>query len=178
MLEFALDIATLVFVYTVTFLAVVYIHEVGHYVTGRLLVGIPRSEITIVMTTLPQHVALWDDDEWVGPSEERYHERYQRYDPEDAHATTYIASGSLLQTICIVAVAGALAVSGLESAAQFLVLFSLLLTASYLVYDGVFTFVTGYPAGDYSSLWAISPLVAIGTLLFVVVPHTAVYILI
>lgn len=175
MLEFVLDILLVGSVYLIAFLGIVYVHELGHYLTGRFVVGIPRSEITIVMRSFPQHVALRGDIDWVGPSGEQYIELYEQYDPGDEHATTYIAAGGIIQTIAVVVAAVVFALSGLESYGRFLILFSLLLTLSYLVYDGIFTYSTGYPAGDFSALWRISPVVAVGTLFFVVILHAVVY---
>ena len=176
MVVVALEILVLGVVYLITFLGIVYVHELGHYLTGRYVVGIPRSDITIVMLALPQHVALRGETDWVGPSEERYVELYEQYDPGDEHVLEYIASGEIIQTIAVIGSAVVFALSGLESYGRFLVLFSLLLTVSYLVYDGLFTYSTGYPAGDFSALWRISPVVAVGTLLFVIIPHAVVYI--
>lgn len=176
MLVFALEILLLGVVYLITFIGIVYIHELGHYLTGRFVVGIPRSKIKIMMCTFPQHVALRGGSEWVGPSGERYIELYEQFDPGDEHVTAYIASGEIIQTFAVVGTAMIFALIGLAPYGQFLILFSLLLTVSYLLYDGFFTYSTGNPAGDFSALWRISPVVAVGTLLVVIVPHVVVYI--
>lgn len=72
--------------FVVVVLDTIYIHELGHYVAGRWMVGIPPADIKLVMTEVPQHVALRDDDKWVGPNEfKRYVELYGKHDPDYEH---------------------------------------------------------------------------------------------
>ncbi|MXV63683.1 hypothetical protein GS429_16775 [Natronorubrum sp. JWXQ-INN-674] len=153
-----------------------FVHELGHYVIGRWVVGIPAAEITIVMLESPQHVVLRDGDEWVRPSEfERYSERYERYDPEYTHLEAYIGAGEIFQTIGVLITVGVLLGIGMPSVAASIVLLSLLLTALYLVFDvGMFVY-SGHPAGDYSALWQVSPLAAVAVLLAFLLPHVALY---
>lgn len=160
-------------------IGILYIHELGHYIAGRFIVEIPQSEITIVMRSIPQHVALRGPDGWVSPAAwEDYTTLYERYDPTLAHVEAYIGAGEVVQTIGVVGIAGFLALTGFESIASSIILISILMTGIYLVYDAVVTQLGGHPAGDYSALWMISPRTAVAVLLLFTIPHIGAYLVI
>ena len=160
----------------VVVLGITYIHELGHYAAGRWMVGIPPADIKLVMTEVPQHVALRDDDEWVGPDEyERYSELYGEHDPDYEHLEAYIGAGELVQTIGVVVIAALLIGVGLDGVASSIVLISLFMTGFYIAYDVSFSAYIRNPAGDYSALWVASPLAAIAVLLGFLVPHVLIY---
>lgn len=153
---------------------IIAIHEAGHYMAGRWVVGIPFSEIAIVMTEVPQHVALRGKDEWVSPQDfERYGDLYQRYDPELEHLTVYVGAGLVLQTLGVALGAVALASAGQAGIGRWIVRLSLIMTLFYLLYDLVFTWKRGAPAGDVSAIGAVSPWSAVVTLVLFFVPHGA-----
>jgi len=137
---------------------VLFVHEAGHYYTGRRIVGIPADELRLVSPLIPRYVALRDGEEWVLPADfERYREAYERHDPEYEHMERYVAGGEIIQTLVVVPLAVVLAVSGFASVAATLLLFSILVTLLSVVFDAVWTRRSGAPAGDYSALWAVSP---------------------
>ncbi|MDJ1431516.1 hypothetical protein [Halostagnicola sp. A-GB9-2] len=162
--------------FVVVVLGTIFIHELGHYMTGRWVVGIPSADIKLVMTEFPQHVALCDDDEWVGPDEfERYSELYEGHDPEYEHLEVYIGAGELVQTLGVVAIAAVLVSLGLHSAAASIVLISLLMTGVYLAWDVSLAVYSGQPVGDYSALWLATPLAAVAVLVGFLIPHVVMY---
>lgn len=161
-----------IFPSAVILIVLIYVHECGHYLVGRRVIGVPRSDITIVMTSVPQFVALRDGEGWVSPFEfERYHEVYRRYDRDARHVTTYASAGFFLQTIAVICLAAVLTVGGVDTLARAVVEVSILITLVYLAYDISTTLYTGTPAGDFSGLWRLSPSVAITVVLLFAVPH-------
>ena len=174
-----IDLLWSVLGFVMVVLGIIFVHELGHYVTGRWVVGIPSADIKLVMTEFPQHVALRDGDEWVGPDEfERYSELYGSHDAEYEHLEVYIGAGELVQTLGVVASTAVLISSGQNSLAASIVLISLLMTGAYVVFDASFSIFRGHPTGDYSGLWLASPLAAITVLLGFLVPHVLIYSLI
>lgn len=100
---------------------------------GRWVVGIPSADIKLVMTNFPQHVALSDDEKWIGPDEfERYSELYERHDSDYDYLELYIGAGELVQTLGVVAIATVLVSIGYNSMTASIVLISLLMTGFYV----------------------------------------------
>lgn len=157
-------------------LGIIFIHELGHYLAGRWVVGIPQTDITIVLTDFPQHVALRADNEWVGPDEiEQYSALYEEYDPDHEHLERYIGAGELVQTLGVVTIAAIFVGIGLHGVATLLVIISLLMTGLYLAWDVAGSVYTGQPIGDYSALWKASPLAAVVVFLGFLIPHILIY---
>ncbi|MDQ2052758.1 hypothetical protein RBH26_20150 [Natronolimnohabitans sp. A-GB9] len=155
---------------------IIFIHELGHYLAGRWVVGIPQTDITIVMTEVPQHVALRADNKWVGPNEfEQYSALYEEYDPDHEYLELYIGAGELVQTIGVVTIAATFVGIGLHGVATSLVVISLLMAGLYLAWDVVGSVYTGRPIGDYSALWRASPLAAVAVFLGFLLPHILIY---
>ena len=158
-------------------LGIIFIHELGHYLAGRWVVGIPQADITIVMTDIPQHVALRADNKWVGPDEiEQYSALYEEYDPDHEYLERYIGAGELVQTLGVVIIAAIFVGIGLHGAATSLVIISVLTTGLYLVWDAAGSVYIGRPMGDYSALWEISPLAAIAVLSAFLISHLLMYV--
>ena len=157
-------------------LGIIFIHELGHYVTGRWVVGIPAADLKLVMTEFPQHVALRDDGEWVGPDEfERYSAVYERYDADYEHLEMYIGAGELVQTLGVLTIAVILVSSGLHRVAGSIVLVSLLMTGFYVGFDILSSTRRGHPTGDFSALWLASPFATGIVLVGFFVPHVLLY---
>ncbi|EMA35457.1 hypothetical protein [Halobiforma nitratireducens] len=157
-------------------LGVIFVHECGHYAAGRWVVGVPASDIRIVMGDVPQHVALRDGDEWISPEQfDRYEKRYREYDPDYRHLELYVGAGELVQTVGVVSVAAVLLWAGFDGAAASVIVISLLMTGFYLVFDVVTTVYSGHPAGDYSALWMASPPAAVAVLAGFLLPHVGLY---
>ena len=137
---------------------VLFVHELGHYYTGRQIVGIPAADIKLVSPLFPRYVALRDDNEWVSPMEfERYRTCYERYDPAYEHLERYVAGGEIIQALVVVPAAVALALLGFDGLAGALLFISILTTLVYVVYDAIWSRYSGSPSGDYSALWVVSP---------------------
>lgn len=135
--------------------AVVYVHELGHYVAGRRIAGVPDDEIRMVSWLFPRYVALRDGDDWVAPSEAaRYWRVYERTDPEETHRERFAAGGEIVQTAVLVPAAGVAVVAGFETLATTVLGVSLLTTAVFVLVDGVMTLRNDTWWGDYSVLWA------------------------
>jgi len=157
-------------------LGIIFVHELGHYVTGRWVVGIPAADLKLVMTEFPQHVALRDDGEWVGPDEfDRYSTVYERYDADYEHLEVYIGAGELGQTLGVVTIAVVLVSSGLHRVAGSIVLVSLLMTGFYGGFDILSSTRHGHPTGDFSALWLASPFATGIVLVGFFVPHVLLY---
>lgn len=155
---------------------VIAAHKLGHYLAGRWLVGIPASDIELVVVNLPQYVALRDGDRWASPTEfDRYLTAYHRYDPELDHAAGFLAAGELAQTAVVVSLAGIGVVSSVDVVAQSAVLASVMLVGYHLIADLALNFHMGHPTGDFSALWYHSPVTAGVVVLLVAVPHAALY---
>ncbi|WP_121820527.1 hypothetical protein [Halostella salina] len=163
---------------------IVFIHEFGHYSVGRLLVGIPRSDIRIVLLDFPQHVALRDGDDWVKPHEQpRYGEAYSEYNAERAqfqHIDLYIAGGLIGQTVGVAVIGGLCLVVGERLWAELFVELSILLSGSYFLFD-IGSYLSssrkrGY-TGDFSALWMYSPAGIIMVISFFVLVHGSLYFL-
>ena len=157
-------------------LGIIYIHELGHYVIGRWVIGIPSADLKLVMTEFPQHVALRDDDEWVGPDEfERYSELYKGYDSDYEHLEVYIGAGELIQTLGVVIATAVLVSIELSDVAASIVLISLLMTGFSVVFDAFLSKFRGHPTGDFSGLWLASPFATVAVLAVFFVPHILIY---
>lgn len=155
---------------------VIVSHKLGHYLAGRWLVGIPRSDIKLVVATLPQYVALRDGDQWAKPTNfENYLTAYHQHDPDLSHLVAYLAAGELLQTVGVVAIAGVGLLSGVEVIAPSAILVSLMLTGYHLFSDVGLNLHMGSPTGDFSALWYHSPITAVVVLLLFAVPHGILY---
>jgi len=151
-------------------------HKLGHYLVGRWVVGIPADEIRVVVTSLPQYVALWDDNGWRSPAAfEAYLTAYHRHDPELDRLPAYLAAGELAQTLAVVGFAGLGVASGAVIVAQSAILFSAMLVGYHLFADLGSNLHLGHPTGDFSGLWYYSPVVAILAFLLVMLPHAVLY---
>ncbi len=74
------------------------IHEVGHWVMGRIA-GIPLQKMKIRMFTFPQQVVLRDEQEWVSVSDyERYHSILDKHAPTVGGKYLYVSGGFLFET--------------------------------------------------------------------------------
>jgi hypothetical protein len=155
---------------------VIGIHKLGHYLTGRWLVGIPQSDIKLVVADLPQYVALRNGTRWTSPTDfESYLTAYHQHDSDSSHIVPFLAAGELLQTVGVVAIAGVGVLSGVVVVAQSAVLVSLILTSYHLFSDFGLNFHMGHPTGDFSALWSHSPITAVVVFLLFAVPHGVLY---
>jgi hypothetical protein len=180
MAESILSLVVLVVMYGL----IVAMHEFGHYSVGRWLAGIPASDIQVVMFEFPQHVALRDGEEWIKPQEQpQYGKIYSRYDTERTQSQfidLYTAGGLLGQTVGVGVIGGLLLAAGKPSWAELLLEISILLSASYFVFD-IGSYLSssrnrGY-TGDFSALWEYSPTGTITVVLFFGVGHGILYFL-
>ncbi|WP_434521623.1 hypothetical protein [Halorubrum sp. AS12] len=180
MTESVLNVAASVFVYGL----VVAFHEFGHYGVGRWVAGIPASKIKVVLLDFPQHVALRDEEDWIRPREQpRYGEIYAGYDAEAArtkHVDLYTAGGLVGQAVGVAAAVGILLAVGGRAWAELFVDLSVLLTASYFLFNLGASFRSARNrryTGDFSALWTYSPPGTIAVVLFFVVVHGGLYLL-
>jgi len=154
----------------------VYIRELGPYLVGRRLVGIPGSDIDIVLRLWSQHVALRDGERWARPTSfSHYLETYEQYDTDSTHLATFLAAGELAQTVGVVGLAGGFVLSGVRPAAELLVLISALIICVYWFVDLGRYFHLGSLTGRFSALWRRSVAAGIGLVVFVGVVHGGLY---
>ena len=147
--------------------ALLAVHETGHYLAGRF-VGIPSDRLSIKLFTLPPHVALIDDDGTTIPPMEydRFAAIEARYVDSDRERYLFLAGGHGIEFSAVLAVVAVAIGSGLDplvTLATTAVWFSLLLSVIYVVvFDAIPSLVSGYPHGDFSAQWTFAPLVTIG----------------
>ena len=155
---------------------VIAAHKLGHYFAGRWLVGIPASDIKLVVVSLPQYVALRHGDRWASPTAfDSYLSAYAEHDPELSHIVAFLAAGELTQTASVIGTAGLAVVVNVPIVAQSAILASLLLTGYHLFSDFGLNLHMGHPTGDFSGLWTYSPVAAVSVGLLFVVPHGILY---
>jgi len=155
---------------------VMSIHKLGHYLVGRWVVGVPAAEIRLVLTNVPQYVALRDGEQWTTPiAFADYLGTYARYDPESRHLVAFLAAGELTQTAGVVGIVVVGVLADLTIVAQSAILASLLLTGYHLFSDLGLMLHLGQPSGDFSGLWTHSPRSALTVLLLFAVPHGLLY---
>ncbi|UUI03620.1 hypothetical protein NP439_02685 [Oceanobacillus jeddahense] len=78
----------------------VWVHELGHYLAGRFIVGIHKDNIRIKLFESPPHVALkGEDKQWVAPNDKDgdYIESYLKHDPQGKWSFLYIMAGFIFQ---------------------------------------------------------------------------------
>lgn len=137
--------------------AATFVHQFGHYATGRWLVGVPSSEIRLPTLPVPGAVALRDDDGWVQPTEfQRFRAAYESHDPGYEDFERYVAGGEIIQVLVVVPLALAVGLGGSERVAEGLLLASMTVPLVAVVADAVRTARSGEPSGDYSALWRVS----------------------
>lgn len=140
-------------VWGLAYYAIVVIHESGHYLAG-LLIGIPRQEMKIVLLKFPQHVALRDGEQWVGPLETgRYVQLAERFMPTAPKALIFVAGGFVLETLCLL-----LWVVLRLPYYQVGIALAVMMTLLYLISDVVMFRRTRQASMDFSALYSISPL--------------------
>lgn len=148
----------------------IYVHEYGHYLAFRWVVGVPASDCRIVFAPLEMnYVALRDEDGWIDPfAEPNRHDRtLERYDPTVVDGTIVTAAGPVAHAVAIVSIALVVDAAWSETVAAGLVSGSLGLVGYYLWHDASNQLAGEGIFGDFQALWAYSRLlcVAVVTLL-------------
>lgn len=163
-------------VFFVLGVVVVLVHKLGHYVVGRWLVGIPPEFIRLVLLSLPQYVAIRNDDRWVSPlTFEAYLDAYRQQDPDSSHLSVFLAAGVLAQIACVGAVSSFALAAGVPFVGQSVILISGMLTSFHLFSDLGSTLHLGSPSGDFSALFEQSPAETAALLVAFVVSHGLLY---
>ena len=134
------------------YMAIVAVHECGHYCAG-LTIGVPRRSMRIRLLTFPQHVALRDGDAWVSPVEADHYIRLATpFMPTAPAALLFVAGGFILETAALVL----LAAFKLPFHRETCVL-AFWMTAIYFAFD-MFVYLRTRRAGmDFSAMCSISP---------------------
>ena len=140
-------------VWCVAYMAIVTVHECGHYCAG-LAIGVPRRNMRIRLLTFPQHVALRDGDEWISPVQtDRYIQLAEPLMPTTATALLFVAGGIISETTALVLLAAFRLPFYRETCTL-----AFWMTVIYLAFD-VFVYLrTRRAAMDFSAMFSISPL--------------------
>jgi hypothetical protein len=139
-------------VWGIAYMAIVAVHECGHYFAG-LAIGVPRRNMRIRLPTFPQHVALRDGDEWVSPVEtERYIRLAEPLMPTTATARLFVAGGFILETTALV-----LWAAFRLPFYRVTCTLALWMTLIYLFFDVALYLRTRRAGMDFSAMWSISP---------------------
>ncbi len=138
----------------------IIIHECGHYLAGRLI-GIPGNHVKIQLLTYPPHVALGSGiNEWISPSEpDRFIDRLTAFSDDERKHYLFVAGGHALEFLFVMALVAITLLSGnalLMQLAEPFIIFSLMLSAIYLLIDFYHTSKYQQPGGDFSGQWMIS----------------------
>lgn len=134
------------------------VHEIGHWMMGRVA-GIPRRDMRIRLFTFPQQVVLRDGDAWISVSDyARYWGIVRRHVPSRTGQYLYVVGGFLFETVFLVALAVALWRAGYALFAAVAVGVSLMMYVIYLLaMDIPQSRATGQPWGDTSILYSLAP---------------------
>jgi hypothetical protein len=139
-------------VWCAAYMAIVAVHECGHYFAG-LAIGVPRRNMRIRLFTSPQHVALRDGDEWVSPADtDRYIRLAEPLMPTTATALLFVAGGFIFETAALL-IWAAFRLPFYRVTCTL----ALWMTLTYLVFD-VALYLRNRKAGmDFSAMCSISP---------------------
>ena len=139
-------------VWCVAYMALVTVHECGHYCAG-LAIGVPRRNMRIRLLTFPQHVALRDGDEWISPVQtDRYILLAEPLMPTTATALLFVAGGFIFETTALVVLAAFKWPFYRETC-----LLAFWMTMLYFAFD-LFVYLKTRRAGmDFSAMHSISP---------------------
>jgi hypothetical protein len=156
----------------VVIVLLVVIHEFGHYAAG-VYVGIPADSMRIRIFTYPPHVEMKDAGAWVAPWDQpKFGMVAHRYIRSRGAAILCISAGLLLQTFVFAAFVATLVAMGKRRSYLLPITVSVLAwPVWYLCLDWTLTLMHRMPAGDYSSLWNISPLASALVTAFVIMAH-------
>ena len=130
----------------------IYVHEYGHYLAFRWVVGVPASDCRIVFAPLEMnYVALRDEDGWIDPfAEPNRHDRtLERYDPTVVDGTIVTAAGPVAHAVAIVSIALLVDAAGVRPSPPDS---SAALSASSATTSGT-TRATSWPARGYSGIF-------------------------
>jgi hypothetical protein len=151
----------------------------GHFLAG-LAGGIPFGEMQIRLLTLPQHVTLRDDEEWVSPVRdlERYVAIIQWHLGSGVSLFLYTGGGMLQGTVFAVAASVLAKEAGFSGMAIMIAAQSLGMGLIYIfLMDLPMALRRGYPWGDVSGMWFIAKIPTVvfvlavdGFLLWYVIP--------
>ncbi len=140
----------------------IVVHEIGHYMMGRLA-GIPWAQMRIRLLTFPQQVVLRDNADWVSVSDlQRYLGILRRHVPSVRGRFIYVSGGFLFETIFTVLMALIFHGTGFR-------LYAFLIVGVSLVFYLVYLFAldlprarrTGEPWGDTTLMHSLAPAPAI-----------------
>lgn len=139
----------------------VVVHEYGHYAAGRML-GVPADSIRVQIAHNPPHVALRDGEVWLTPMDESYADLFQRHRSGVAPAWSYIAGGSMGESVFALALIAGLTWAGADEVALVLAWATAVLFAVYLVGDAAVSLTRRAISGDWSAMYAVQPAATIG----------------
>lgn len=151
------------------FFTVIFLHELGHYLYGRFMVGIPSNSIRIVMRW-PQYVALRmrGNGEWLSPDNPQYRAVYKNYDSKLKRLPLYIASGHIFWITLLTLSCFIMLILDIETTR--LVRISAIVNGFVLLLD-ISSIMTNRETGDVSSLWKINRLYACSIIALIILSH-------
>jgi hypothetical protein len=157
------------------FVYLVYPHELGHYLAARIS-GVPSGRLSIRMFTFPQHVALRNEDRWVGPREHQlYRKLCWEYLVTAKNVIRFVAGGLAFGTVFFLIGTAALRLMGREDIAIRFVYFSIVFNSIYFAFEMVLYILFRRIFGDFSGLFALSKRTFISITSWVLVAHFFAY---
>ncbi len=150
-----------IFVYFLIVACLVVIHEIGHYMFGRML-GIPKDKMTFGIQKMTPHVALMNDNlEKIPPSNlDAYVPILEKHLKSDFHMFLFAIGGHLTELIgvfTLILLSFVINSSGLTFIAKSVAWIAPLLALNYLLMDCITSYRRGAPSGgDFSGSWSIS----------------------
>lgn len=152
------------------FFGLIFVHELGHFMYGRFVMGIPKKRIKIVMNSWPQYVAIRNgaNEEWLSPTSLDYQIAYKQYDKSLKKAWLFLSSGYLLSSLVLILVCISCWIIDFDPAR--VIRISIFINGVVIFLD-IVAISAKKQTGDISHLWKISKLHASLVILMVIVVH-------
>jgi len=137
------------------------IHAMGHFFAGRMC-GIPFQKMRIKLLWTPQ-MMIRDGDAWIGPGRtlsdaDEYLSVFNQLMRSRRALFCYVSGGFLGQSVVTIALWTIVTVFEVHLYGLVFASLSMAIFLGYIfVYDLPYALVHGYPRGNVSALWWISP---------------------
>jgi len=137
----------------------IVVHEYSHYLAGRML-NIPKNKLKVQLDDNPPHVALYDK-KWLSPDSENYIPTFRKYRKETYAAWTFIAAGTVGESIVILTLSLSLIWFNAATIGLIFLGTSTAILLIYLLVEGFMKLKYSRSYGDFTAMYAIYPLLTV-----------------